>query len=270
MTPVSTVTSVSTASLIGIIFTLTISMVAPVVACIAVLLKWRGRVNVSSFFFGAGAFILSAMILERIFHTIILGATGTLITGNLWLYALYGGLAAGLFEETGRFAAMKFCMKKTLSRENAILYGIGHGGTEAILIIGFTYINNLIYSLLINSGALPSLLSAYDADTQALLTQQLGALSSTPSLLFFLAGIERIAAMLLHIALSFLVYLAVKNHKPGFYVLSIALHAFMNAGIVIISSLISPLLSEIVLIGTVLLLILLLLRYEKKKTANNA
>lgn len=264
MTPM---TPVSAASIFGMIFTLILSLIVPIGAGIAVFLKWKGRVRISSLFVGAGTFIASAMILERIFHTVILFSTGTLITDNLWLYALYGGLAAGLFEETGRFLAMKFFMKKTLSRENAILYGIGHGGTEAILLIGFTYINNLIYSVLINSGALPSLLSAYDADAQALITQQLDTLGNTPSLLFYLAGVERIAAMLLHIALSFLVYLAVKNRRPGFYVLSIALHALINAIAVIVSNKISPILSEVVLIGMVLLLILFLFQYEKKNNA---
>lgn len=263
MTPMA---PVSAASIAGMIFTLIISLAVPIAAGIAVCLKWKGRVRISSLFIGAGTFILSAMILERIFHTVILFSTGNLITGNPWLYALYGGLAAGLFEETGRFLAMKFFMKKTLSRENAVLYGIGHGGTEAVLLIGFTYINNLIYSVLINSGALSSMLSVYDADTQALITQQLDALGNTPSLLFYLAGVERIAAMLLHIALSFLVYLAVKDRKPGFYVLSIVLHALVNAVTVLVSS-ISPLLSEAVLIGMVLLFILFLFQYEKKSNA---
>lgn len=260
-------TPVSTASIVGMIFTLIISLVVPIAAGVAIFLKWKGRVRISSLFIGAGTFILSAMILERIFHAVILSSTGNLITGNLWLYALYGGLAAGLFEETGRFLAMKFYMKKTLSRENAILYGIGHGGTEAILIIGFTYINNLIYSVLINSGALSSMLSVYDADARALIAQQLDALGNTPSILFYMAGIERIAAMLLHIALSFLVYLAVKNRKTGFYVLSIALHALFNAVTVIVSSKVSPVLSEAVLIGMVLVFILFLFQYEKKTNA---
>ena len=37
-------------------------------------------------------------------------------------------VAAGVFEETGRLLAMKFCMKKDLDKKNAIMYGIGHGG----------------------------------------------------------------------------------------------------------------------------------------------
>ena len=50
------------------------------------------------------------------------------LTGNIWFYALYGGIAAGVFEETGRFTAMKFWMKKSLSKESSFMYGVGHGG----------------------------------------------------------------------------------------------------------------------------------------------
>lgn len=256
-------TPVSSASIIGMLFTLLISLIVPIAACIVLILKWKEKVRISSFFTGVCTFVLFAIILERIFHTLILRLTGTLITGNLWLYALYGGLAAGLFEETGRLVAMKFLMKDTLSRENAILYGVGHGGIEAILLIGLTYVNNLICSLLINSGTLPELLSAYDADTQQTIIQQLSILGTLPSLQFYLAGIERIGAMLLHVVLSYLVYLAVSRHNLKLYVLSIFLHAFLNAGIVILSQLVSVLLAEIILLSAVVFLAVVLYRYEK-------
>lgn len=258
-------TSVSVASIIGMVCTLLISTVVPIAAFIIAAVKWKGRARISSFFIGAATFIVFALILERILHAVVLGATGTMIAGNIWLYALYGGLAAGLFEETGRFLAMKFCMKKTLNRENAILYGIGHGGIEAILIVGLTYVNNLIYSALINSGSLTSVLAAYDGKTQAALLQQLSALGTTPSIHFYLAGLERIGAMLLHIVLSYLVYLAVKNGAPKYYALSIFLHAFLNAAIVIISSKISVVLTEIAFIIVILLLAFLLYRHEKSQ-----
>lgn len=257
---------VSSASMIGMVFTLLISTVTPIAAFIIAAVKWKGKVRISSFFIGAAAFIVFAMILEQILHTIVIGATGTLITGNIWLYVLYGGLAAGLFEETGRFLAMKFCMKKTLSRENAILYGIGHGGIEAILIVGLTYVNNLIYSALINSGSLTSILAAYDADTQAAVMQQISALWTTPGYQFFLGGVERLGAMLLHVVLSYLVYLAVKNGTPKYYVLSILLHALTNAVIVLLSSLVSGILAEIVFIIVVLLLAFLVYRHGKNQS----
>lgn len=267
MTPafITAITPVSTASIIAMVFTLLICIMVPIAACIIAVRKWKGKIRISSFFIGAATFILFAMILERILHTIVLRATGTLLTGNIWLYAVYGGLAAGLFEETGRFIAMKFCMKNTLNRENAILYGIGHGGIEAILLIGLTYVNNLIYSLLINSGTLPSLLSAYDADTQQTVLQQLAVLSTASSYQFYLAGVERISAMMLHVVLSYLVYLAVKNRKAGLYVLSVFLHALLDAGVILLSARLPLILCEIILMAAVLLLAFALFRYEKKK-----
>lgn len=262
MTPDS-ITPVSTASIIAMVFTLLICIVIPIAACIIAVLKWKGKVRISSFFIGAATFILFAMILERILHAVVIGATGTLLTGNILLYAIYGGLAAGLFEETGRFLAMKFCMKNTLSRENAILYGIGHGGIEAILIVGLTYVNNLIFTLLINSGSLSSVLSAYDANTQQTLLQQLTVLGTTPSYLFYMAGMERINAMLLHVVLSYLVYLAVKNRKTGLYVLSIFVHALLDAGIILLSGKLPLILCEAILFAAILLLALTLYKYEK-------
>lgn len=263
------VAPVSTASIIGMVFTLLISTIVPIAACIAAALKWKGRAKISSAFIGVAVFILFAMVLERILHVIVLGNTGALLTGNIVLYAVYGGLAAGLFEETGRFLAMKFLMKNNLSRENAILYGIGHGGIEAILIVGLTYVNNLVYSALINSGALSSLLSSYDASTRLSLQQQLGVLGATPAFRFYLAGVERIGAIVLHIALSYLVYLAVKKRRISLYILSVFLHAFLNAGIVIISQKLSVVLSEILLLAAVLLIAVILFRYEKNAASKD-
>ncbi len=52
-----------------------------------------------------------------------------MISGNPFLYAIYGGLAAGIFEEFGRFFCMITVMKRFMyQRENSIIYGIGHGG----------------------------------------------------------------------------------------------------------------------------------------------
>lgn len=263
MTPDS-ITPVSAANICAMVFTLLICIVVPIAACIIAVQKWKGKVKVSSFFIGAAAFIVSAMVLEQILHTVVLRAAGTLFTGSIWLYAIYGGLAAGLFEETGRFLAMKFCMKNTLNRENAILYGIGHGGIEAILVVGLTYINNLIYSLLINSGSLGPLLSAYDTDTQQTILRQLAALGTTSSYLFYVAGVERIITMLLHVVLSYLIYLAVRNRKTGLYVLSIFLHAFLDAGMILLSGRLPLILCEAILFAAVLLLAFSLFQYEKR------
>ena len=84
-----------------------------------------------------------------------MGPVSKALSENLWLYALYGGLAAGLFEETGRYLTMRFLMKGKWTRENALMYGAGHGGLEAVLILGMASVNNLLYSVMINTGSQP-------------------------------------------------------------------------------------------------------------------
>ena len=56
-------------------------------------------------------FIISALVLEKLLHAAVFKAFGTALNANIWLYTLYGGLAAAVFEETGRLLAMKYAMK---------------------------------------------------------------------------------------------------------------------------------------------------------------
>ena len=102
-------------SIAGMAISLIISVALPIV----LLIVWRKKTGASfsSFCIGAGIFILFALILEQIFHSMMLGLTGTVLRDKIWLYALYGGLAAGLFEETGRFTAMKLLMKTQTGKD---------------------------------------------------------------------------------------------------------------------------------------------------------
>lgn len=88
------------------------------------------------------------------------------------------------FEETGRLIAMKFWMKKWLDFPNALMYGIGHGGVEAILLGGLSGISNLVSMLMINSGAMQNTLAALPAESANQTVSQLSALWTTPAPLF--------------------------------------------------------------------------------------
>ena len=122
--------TVSGASLGGMIFSLILSIGLPI--ALLILVKNKLKANLTSFVIGSAVFIVFALVLESLMHSVVLTATGTLLTDNLILYGLYGGLAAALFEETGRLIAMKFFMKDSLNKPNTLMYGIGHGGIEAI------------------------------------------------------------------------------------------------------------------------------------------
>ena len=121
---------------------------------LSVYLVRKHHAKLSTILIGAGTFILFALVLESIMHQLVLkGPYGASIMDKTLRYAIYGGLAAGVFEETGRFLSMKFLMKKEPSAPlPGVAYGIGHGGVEMLVIFGITMINNLAISTLINSG----------------------------------------------------------------------------------------------------------------------
>lgn len=217
---------VGTATMAGMVFSLCVSILFPIV--LVILVHKKTHAAVGTFFIGAAAFFIFAMTLEQVLHRIVFTLCGDTLSGNIWLYGLYGGLAAGLFEEAGRYIAMSRFMKRRLDLPNALMYGVGHGGIEAILIVGLTSVSNLLTSVLINNGGIETSLNLLDEATRAATVTQLSALWTVPAYQFFLGGVERILAIILQISLSVIVYFAVKNGKKGYWLLAVGLHALVD------------------------------------------
>ena len=205
---------------------------------VGLLLYFRKKgAEILPFFIGCAVFLIFALILEQILHTIILQSpVGANIQNNILWYAIYGGLAAGLFEETGRLVAFKTIMKRYRDKNvNALMYGAGHGGFEAIAILGLTMINNIVISMMINSGGIIDVLTNMPAEAAETYKMQLGALITSPSWLFLLGIIERVLAIVAHIAFSTIVWFAVKNNKIALFPLAIFLHAILDFVSVVVS-----------------------------------
>lgn len=228
MVPVSSLITISICAILGI--------AAPF------LLSWwmvkKYNVKVRTILIGAGVFVLFALILETIMHQIVLkGPIGPSITGNIWLYALYGGLAAGIFEESGRFLAMKYLLKdEPQGAKTAVAYGVGHGGVEMLIIFGVSMISNLVISALINSGQANLILSSVPADARAQLEGAFVQLAdSTPGT--FLTGLwERVSAIILQLGLSVFVWTAVRKGGKWLWLFpaAILLHFLVDASAVLL------------------------------------
>lgn len=199
--------------------------------------------QVLPFFIGCAVFVIFALILESLVHNIVLKGlpVGEKIMGNTLLYALYGGLAAGIFEETGRFVAFKTVLKKRLGNDrNALMYGAGHGGMECILLLGFAYVSNLVMSVMINMGLTETLTETLTGEMLEQVKAVFDTLVTTSPWTYLLAIVERCVAMATHISLSVLVWFAAK--KPGklyLYPLAILLHAVLDGALVILAAHIS-------------------------------
>lgn len=153
---------------------------------------------------------------------------------NTILIALFLGITAGIFEEVGRFIGFKLLLKNKLNRKNGIAFGIGHGGIEAIILVGLGNINNLVSSLMINSGVFDAQIAPnLPPETAEMLKNTL---ISTSPLMYAAGGIERIFAITIQIALSLVVLYAVMHRKNIVLLYAVLLHAVIDSPIVILSA----------------------------------
>ena len=206
--------------------------------CLSVYLVRKHHAKLSTILIGAGTFILFALVLESIMHQLVLkGPHGASILNNTFRYAIYGGLAAGVFEEPGRFLSMKFLMKKEPSAPlPGVAYGIGHGGVEMLIVFGITMINNLAISALVNAEQTDIIFSEVPDDAVAQLQAQLDQLQTIGAGTLLIGLWERFSALVLHLGLSMLVWEAVRKGGKWLWLFpaAIALHAIVDAGAVLL------------------------------------
>ncbi len=230
---------VPTLSIAFIVFTMV--MILVLFIGLPIFLKLKYKCSFKNFFAGCGVWLLFAGVIEALFHNIILSSpVGTVIQENLVLMALYGGFMAALFEETGRLLVMKFMLKKTMDNNvNAIMYGVGHGGVEAFIILFFTMLNNLIYAVMINSGSFAVMAEPFKLlpEDQAVATlSSIANLCTASSGLFVVGLVERIIAIVGHVSMSIFVWFSVKEKKLEYFLIAFAFHLILDAGSVLIAS----------------------------------
>ena len=221
--------SVPILSIVFMAFSMLMGLVIPVGLCL--FFRKKFGCSLKAFWAGLGVMLLFAFVLEQIIHTIVFTSpVGRVIQGNIWTYALYGGLMAGLFEETGRFLSMKFLLRKQQDNDyNALMYGAGHGGFEAgfLLILGMAY--NFICAILLNTGNIGIMMNGMDTAIQAILQQELDSLVHMSPFAFLISPFERVAAVIAQLSLSVLVWFAVKNERSfKWYPIAILLHFLLD------------------------------------------
>ena len=213
---------VSITTIIACVITLLVSLVLPVAVLIGFALKNKKQGIVSAWLLGAAGFFVPQMLIRLPILTVLQSQSwfAVFAQNNLFLYSFGLAFTAGLFELAGRFAVAKL-MEKRLTWKRSLAAGLGHGGIEAMLLIGMTYVNNLIYIGMINSGYYDTLIAqtvgmGVDVSQLELIRAQLVGMS--PSM-FLLAGFERLLAMTGHLAMSVLVCYGVAHKKVGICVL---------------------------------------------------
>lgn len=204
---------------IAIVLTVLFSVVFPV----GLIIWWKKKTGekIWSFVVGAIVFVLFAMVLENLLHQVCLvndNAVSRAILGSPVLYTLYAAFAAGVFEETGRLFGFKVLLRKNNKNSCAVAYGIGHGGIEALIILGVSYFVLLLALLGVDFGS------------EATNAQMIATARSIPLASAGIAMFERICAMMIQIGLSMLVFAAAREKNFFWlYPIAILIHAMIDA-----------------------------------------
>lgn len=253
---------VSTASMIAIIITLFITLIAPIIVWIIYGIKNKGKGVWKALALGAAGFVLLQMIIRMPILSIVsmLPGFGNFVMNYYVLYCLILAFTAALFEVVARFGVAKILQKK-INYEQGIAAGLGHGGIEAILIVGMTYINNLLYAIMINTGSFAQTIDAVaTTDTTGMAEAQLLAIQASlveaPSYLFYLAGYERVLTVIFHTAMSLLVcYLVYKRKAVLGVSIAFVAHFLVDFIAPLINGLATPYLGEVISQGTAYVII---------------
>lgn len=219
---------VSQYALLGIACSALVSLAAPFV--VYFVCRRRMVLPGRNIALGAGIFVLFALGLEGAMHWYFLKlnpVTAGWLNTNTWGFVAYAAGAAALFEETGRFLAMRFFVKRTGDAGTAVAYGIGHGGMESIIVGALAQASSLFMAVMLNAGKLDAMIGKkIPAAALAKLHTQYAHLDFSTALL---AGMERVCALLIQIALSLLVWRAVSSGRARWFFAALAAHAGVDS-----------------------------------------
>lgn len=202
-----------------------LAILVPIAALIIFKLKNKD-VKLRYFFIGAATFVVFALILEQILHYFMLS---TIQNSGVVFYTLYGALCAGIFEETGRFLAFKLFCKNENDPRASIMYGLGHGGVEAVVLVGITLISYAVTAMTVNALGTEALFGALPDEQRWAAEAQIAALTDYDMVSTLVSLAERILAIILHTALSIIVFASIKmKGKLWLYPAAIVLHALFD------------------------------------------
>jgi len=190
-------------SIMSSVFTITAALALPIAAGVWLALRRKGYLK--PLLFG----VLTFVVFQVLTRIPILGVLPrmpwftVMQMGYPFLYALFLGGTAALFEEGGRYLVMGLFLKNRRRVSDGIAFGIGHGGIEAVLLVGVNALITTLAGTVVDPGTM------------------------------FAGGVERISTMIVHVAWSVMVLKSVREKKIGYLLLAFALHTLIDAAAVL-------------------------------------
>jgi uncharacterized membrane protein YhfC len=203
------------------------------VAVLAVLLRRKLPASWASWWWGGLAWIASQVLrmplligLTALFSRIGPSPDAVDPAQVFWINLVILAGTSGPFEEIARYVVLKTAAKRTRDWREAVMFGAGHGGIEAVLLIGFAALQSIV--LVLTADQVLTQLGALPVEQQALVRGQIDAARAAgPETL--IGALERAFAICLHVGLGVMVTRAVVHNKRAWLLIAIVVHIAANA-----------------------------------------
>lgn len=180
---------------------------------------------------------------------------------------LIGGLTAGLFEETARLICVSIMKPENRHFKNSVSFGLGHGVFEAVTLVGFSMISNLIVMIMINSGAFSEILKTMSPIDRMTITPTLMALCGAKPYTFILGILERASSITFHVFASYLIFKGKREGKTiQYYITAVLLHTLSNSIIAIGNIFV---IEGIFVVSAIIGIIYLVRKYKSEKISDS-
>lgn len=211
---------------IALFFNILVSLILPAII-LAILKKHSGKKVWTAAFWGAVGFVVLQLFIRI---PLLQTARVQFYLAKMPVLLQYFSLAftAGLFETVGRLLIFKLPLHKRTTYEDGLSAGIGHGWSEAAILVGINNILNTAALVLFQIGG-SSLVAKWlpisAADAQTLVYT----LNATPVSQFWAAGFERLFTMCAHTAFSLLLFYFMQRKQTirGFFFV-LGLHTMLD------------------------------------------
>ncbi|WP_175952626.1 YhfC family glutamic-type intramembrane protease [Burkholderia sp. BCC0405] len=172
---------------------------------------------------------------------------------------VFAALTAGLFEECGRWVAFRYLLPKRHDAPAAVMLGLGHGGLEAMLLVGVGFLALGTGYLLAHAGVV------VPEGVQSLIGAQFAGMTLASP---FLALLERTSALAAHVALSLIVLQTFVRGTKRWLAYAIALHFAFDLAAVLLTRYwhVDTVLIEVILFAASVALLLLGIRWSRRPT----
>lgn len=212
---------IAESSIAAMWFTFFVTAVLPIAGWVFLAKKWK-HINIAVIVGALGFFVPQLLIRIPILSLPpVSQALVGLYGWNSLLYFLTLAFTASLFETVGRFFVFKTLLANRLSYQTGVAAGYGHGAIEAFILVGMTYMGNLLVSYGVHLGAL--------GITPDVLNQAVEQLAAVPVPLFLAAGFERLCTVCFHVGASvFICYMISKGKAGKGFLLTLAAHTLVD------------------------------------------